>query len=52
MAAEMIIDMTKTFSGRAPIHARLRYEVEASTVLILLPVRVRQNDHSPVRCGA
>ncbi|MDE3051642.1 MAG: ATP-binding cassette domain-containing protein, partial [Nitrospirota bacterium] len=35
MAAEMTIDMTKTFLGRAPIHARLRYEVEASTVLIL-----------------
>ncbi|NOT96070.1 MAG: ABC transporter ATP-binding protein [Nitrospira sp.] len=27
--------MTKTYSGRAPIQARLRYEVEASTVLIL-----------------
>jgi len=35
MAAEMTIDMTKTFSGRAPIQARLRYTVEASTVLIL-----------------
>ena len=35
MAAEMTIDMTKTFSGRAPIQAYLRYEVEASTVLIL-----------------
>ena len=35
MAAEMIIDMTKTYFGRAPIQARLRYEVEASTVLIL-----------------
>jgi molybdate transport system ATP-binding protein len=35
MAEEMIIDMTKTFSGRAPIQARLRYEIEASTVLIL-----------------
>ena len=35
MAAEMIIDMTKTFPGRAPIQARLHYEVEASTVLIL-----------------
>ena len=35
MAAEMTIDMTKTFSGRAPIQSRLRYEVEASTVLIL-----------------
>jgi|CXWL01.1.fsa_nt_gi molybdate transport system ATP-binding protein len=35
MAAEMTIDMTKTFSGRAPIRARLCYEVEASTVLIL-----------------
>lgn len=31
----MIIDMTKTYSGRSPIQARLRYEVEASTVLIL-----------------
>jgi len=35
MAAEMTIDMTKTFSGRASIQARLRYEVEASTVMIL-----------------
>ncbi|MDO8356245.1 MAG: ABC transporter ATP-binding protein [Nitrospirota bacterium] len=35
MAAEMTIDMTKTFSGRAPIQAHLRYEIEASTVLIL-----------------
>src|SRR5437899_5114997 len=35
MAAEMTIDVTKTFSGRAPIQARLRYAVEASTVLIL-----------------
>ncbi|MCE9537083.1 MAG: ABC transporter ATP-binding protein [Nitrospirae bacterium] len=35
MAAEVIIDMTKTFSGRTPIQVRFRYEVEASTVLIL-----------------
>jgi len=35
MAAEMILDMTKTYPGRTPIRARLRYVVEASTVLIL-----------------
>ena len=35
MAAEMTIDMTKTFAGRTPIQAHLRYAVEASTVLIL-----------------
>ena len=36
MAAEMTIEMTKPFASRAPIHARLRYAVEASTILILL----------------
>lgn len=35
MAAEMIVDMTKTFPGRSPISASFRYPVEASTVLIL-----------------
>ena len=35
MAAEMIVDMTKTFPGRPAIRARFRYPVEASTVLIL-----------------
>lgn len=35
MAAEMIVDITKTFPGRPPIRAGFRYPVEASTVLIL-----------------
>ncbi len=35
MAAEMIVDVAKTFPGRPPIRARFRYPVEASTVLIL-----------------
>ena len=35
MAAEMTIDMTKTFSGRPAIQARLSYAIEASTVMIL-----------------
>lgn len=35
MAAEISIDITKTFPGRAPIRARLAYPLEASTVLIL-----------------
>lgn len=35
MAAEMIVDMTKTFPGRPAIRARFRYPVETSTVLIL-----------------
>ncbi len=35
MAAEMIVDMTKTFPGRPPISASFRYPVEASTLLIL-----------------
>lgn len=35
MAAEMIVDVTKTFPGRKPIRAELRYPVAASTVLIL-----------------
>ena len=35
MAAEIDINIVKTFPGRAPIRARIRYPVEASTVLIL-----------------
>ncbi|SLM49005.1 Molybdate/tungstate import ATP-binding protein WtpC [Nitrospira japonica] len=35
MAAEIAIDIHKTFPGRATIRARIRYPVEASTVLIL-----------------
>ncbi|MFO0705504.1 MAG: ABC transporter ATP-binding protein [Nitrospira sp.] len=35
MAAEMTIDVTKTYPGRSPIHARIQYPVDASTVLIL-----------------
>ena len=35
MAAEMTIEMTKTFFGRTAIRASLRYAIEASTVLIL-----------------
>ncbi len=35
MAAEIDINIVKTFAGRAPIRARIRYPVEASTVLIL-----------------
>ncbi|MCE3224335.1 MAG: modC [Nitrospira sp.] len=35
MAAEIDINIIKTFPGRAPIRARIRYPVEASTVLIL-----------------
>ena len=35
MAAEMIVDVTKTFPDHPPIRAYLRYPVEASTVLIL-----------------
>ncbi|MCP6768966.1 ATP-binding cassette domain-containing protein, partial [Klebsiella pneumoniae] len=35
MAAEMIVDVAKTFPGRLPIRACFRYPVEASTVLIL-----------------
>lgn len=35
MAAEMIVDVTKTFPGRPPIRACFRYPVETSTVLIL-----------------
>jgi molybdate transport system ATP-binding protein len=35
MAAEMSVDLTKTFPGRPPIRARFRYQVDASTVLIL-----------------
>ena len=35
MAAELALDIVKTYSGRVPIRARFRYPVEASTVLIL-----------------
>ena len=35
MAAEISIDLVKTFPGRPPIRARIAYPVEASTVLIL-----------------
>jgi len=35
MAAEISVDITKTFPGRAPIRARFLYAVEAATVLIL-----------------
>lgn len=35
MAAEIDIHIVKTFPGRTPIRARIRYPVEASTVLIL-----------------
>ncbi|WHZ22201.1 MAG: Molybdenum ABC transporter ATP-binding protein ModC [Nitrospira sp.] len=35
MAAELAIDIVKTFPGRASIRARISYPVEASTVLIL-----------------
>ncbi len=35
MAAEIAIDIVKTYPGRTPIRARICYPVEASTVLIL-----------------
>ncbi|MBX9658386.1 MAG: ABC transporter ATP-binding protein [Nitrospiraceae bacterium] len=35
MAAEIIVEVTKTFPGRKPIRAGFRYPVESSTVLIL-----------------
>lgn len=35
MAAEIDIHIVKTFPGRPPIRARIRYPIEASTVLIL-----------------
>ncbi|MDR4479895.1 MAG: ABC transporter ATP-binding protein [Nitrospira sp.] len=35
MAAEIDIHIRKTFPGRAPIQAKIRYPIEASTVLIL-----------------
>jgi molybdate transport system ATP-binding protein len=35
MAAEVAIDMTKTFPGRAPISAVLTYEVQRATALVL-----------------
>lgn len=35
MAAEMTIDVTKTFPGRSSIKAQIQYPVDASTVLIL-----------------
>ncbi len=35
MAAEITLDLVKTFPGRSPIRARIAYPVDASTVLIL-----------------
>jgi molybdate transport system ATP-binding protein len=35
MAAEVAIDITKTFPGRAPISAALRYELQQATALVL-----------------
>ncbi|HND03728.1 MAG TPA: ATP-binding cassette domain-containing protein, partial [Nitrospira sp.] len=35
MAAEITIHLVKTFPGRAPIRAQIRYPIEGSTVLIL-----------------
>ncbi len=35
MAAEIDLDITKTFPGRTPIRARIAYPLDASTVLIL-----------------
>jgi len=35
MAAELAVDIVKTYSGRVPIRARIHCPVEASTVLIL-----------------
>ncbi len=35
MAAEIAIQILKTFPGRGPIRARIRYSIESSTVLIL-----------------
>jgi molybdate transport system ATP-binding protein len=35
MAAEITIHLVKTFPGRAPIRAQIRYPVEGATVLIL-----------------
>lgn len=35
MAAEIALDIVKAYAGRVPIHARIRYPVDASTVLIL-----------------
>jgi molybdate transport system ATP-binding protein len=35
MAAEVAIDITKTFPGRLPITARLNYQLEAATALVL-----------------
>ena len=35
MAAEITVDISKTFTGRPPIRARFQYTVDASTVLIL-----------------
>ena len=32
MAAELALDIVKTYSGRVPIRARFRYPVEASTM--------------------
>lgn len=35
MAAEIVVDITKTFPGRAPIRAHFCYPIDAATVLIL-----------------
>jgi molybdate transport system ATP-binding protein len=35
MAAEVAIDITKTFPGRPPISARLNYHLQAATALVL-----------------
>lgn len=35
MAAELALDIVKSYSGRVPIRARIRYPVDAATVLIL-----------------
>jgi molybdate transport system ATP-binding protein len=35
MAAEIAIEITKTFPGRAPIHAAIRYVLEQATALVL-----------------
>lgn len=35
MAEELTVDIAKTFPGRPPIRARLRYVIETSTIMIL-----------------
>ena len=35
MAAEVAVDITKTFPGRAPINAVLRYQLQQATALVL-----------------